>query len=35
MAQMRKPSYHGIAWQRFYPKLLEWWEAQGNEHDKR
>lgn len=35
VAQVRKPSYHGIAWQRFNPKLLEWWEAQGNGRDKR
>jgi hypothetical protein len=25
---MRKPSYHGIAWRRFNPRLPEWWEAQ-------
>jgi hypothetical protein len=27
--QLRKPSYHGIAWQRLNPRLLEWWKAQG------
>ena len=27
--QVRKPSYHGIAWQRFNPRLLQWWEAQN------
>ena len=35
VAQVRKASYHGIAWQRFNPKLLEWWEARGNEREKR
>jgi hypothetical protein len=29
VAQMRKPSYHGIAWQRLNPNLQAWWEAQG------
>lgn len=29
VAQVRKPSYHGIAWQRFNPGLLQWWEAQN------
>ncbi len=24
--QMRKPSYHGIFWQRINPGLREWWE---------
>jgi len=27
--EMRKPSYHGIAWQRINPQLPEWWEAQS------
>jgi hypothetical protein len=26
--QLRKPSYHGIAWQRINPRLPEWWAAQ-------
>jgi hypothetical protein len=30
LAQVRKPSYHGIAWERFNPKLRDWWEAQDN-----
>jgi hypothetical protein len=25
--EMRKPSYHGVGWQRINPKLREWWEA--------
>ena len=31
MMQVRKPSYHGIAWQRLNPKLPEWWEKQDVE----
>jgi hypothetical protein len=30
-AQLRRPSYHGIGWQRLNPKLREWWQAQGTE----
>jgi hypothetical protein len=25
--QMRKPSYHGVGWQRINPNLRSWWEA--------
>lgn len=25
--EMRKPSYHGIAWRQINPNLLQWWEA--------
>jgi hypothetical protein len=25
--QMRKSSYHGIAWQRINPGLRAWWDA--------
>lgn len=25
--QMRKPSYHGLGWQRINPGLRTWWEA--------
>lgn len=25
--QMRKPSYHGLGWQRINPGLRAWWEA--------
>jgi len=25
--EMRKPSYHGIAWQRINPNLQVWWET--------
>ena len=27
--QLRKPSYHGVAWRRINPELPKWWEAQG------
>jgi len=27
MVQMRKPSYHGVYWQRVNPRLREWWES--------
>lgn len=33
--QVRRPSYHGIGWQRLNPKLLEWWETQGTESNTR
>lgn len=26
--EMRKPSYHGILWQRINPQLPEWWSQQ-------
>jgi hypothetical protein len=35
VVQVRKPSYHGIGWQRLNPKLHEWWETQGTERDMR
>lgn len=25
--ELRKPSYHGIAWQQINPKLPEWWDT--------
>jgi hypothetical protein len=25
--QMRKPSYHGLGWQRINPGLREWWSS--------
>lgn len=25
--QMRKPSYHGLGWQRINPELRAWWDA--------
>lgn len=25
--QMRKPSYHGVGWQRINPGLRAWWDA--------
>jgi hypothetical protein len=27
VVEMRKPSYHGVGWQRINPKLPAWWEA--------
>lgn len=27
--QMRRPSYHGVAWQRINPQLRDWWEGQA------
>ncbi len=30
--EMRRPSYHGIAWQQLNPKLPEWWEAHIAKH---
>jgi hypothetical protein len=29
VVQVRKPSYHGVAWKRINPGLPNWWEAQG------
>lgn len=26
--QLRKPSYHGVGWQRINPGLPAWWDAQ-------
>jgi hypothetical protein len=30
VVQMRRPSYHGVAWQRINPNLRKWWEAQSS-----
>lgn len=27
LMQLRRPSYHGVAWQRINPGLRAWWEA--------
>ena len=27
LIEMRKPSYHGIGWQRINPELPAWWQA--------
>ena len=27
--QMRRPSYHGVAWKRINPQLPAWWKDQG------
>jgi len=29
VAEMCKPSYHGVVWQRINPRLREWWEQHG------
>lgn len=29
LIEMRKPSYHGILWQRINPGLPEWWAEHG------
>jgi hypothetical protein len=29
VAQMRRPSYHGVLWQRINPGLPQWWETHG------
>ena len=31
VVEMRKPSYHGVGWQRINPGLPEWWEARVGE----
>lgn len=28
--EMRKPSYHGIMWQRVNPQLREWWDTNAD-----
>lgn len=28
MTEMKRPSYHGIAWQKVNPDLPDWWAAQ-------
>jgi len=33
VVEMRKPSYHGVGWQRINPGLPEWWEARVAEKD--
>jgi hypothetical protein len=27
IVEMRKPSYHGVGWQRINPGLPAWWDA--------
>jgi predicted branched-subunit amino acid permease len=34
VVQMRRPSYHGVAWQRINPNLRKWWEAQSSEPEE-
>ena len=33
--EMRRPSYHGIAWERLNPRLPQWWEARVTEQATR
>ncbi len=35
MVEMRKPSYHGIGWQRINPNLREWWEKRFGGTERR
>jgi len=28
VVEIRKPSYHGVGWRKFNPRLPEWWRAQ-------
>jgi hypothetical protein len=30
LIEARKPSYHGVCWQRINPNLKEWWDAHIN-----
>ncbi|HZZ43817.1 MAG TPA: hypothetical protein VFE58_12840 [Tepidisphaeraceae bacterium] len=30
--ESRRPSYHGIAWQRLNPHLPEWWQSHHSSH---
>jgi len=32
---VRQPSYHGVGWQRFNPRLPEWWNAQTSRNEER
>lgn len=29
--EMRRPSYHGVAWKRINPGLREWWDTKSNQ----
>ena len=33
LLEMRKPSYHGVGWQRINPGLQVWWESRAAESD--
>jgi len=33
VAEMCKPSYHGVGWQRINPRLVEWWAENGPQVD--
>ena len=30
--ELRKPSYHGVGWNYFNPRLRHWWDAQHTQH---
>jgi hypothetical protein len=34
VVEMRKPSYHGVGWQRINPALPAWWEGRVAEEDR-
>jgi len=34
VAEFRRPSYHGVFWQRINPRLPEWWQENGPRHDE-
>ena len=29
--QMRRPSYHGVGWQKLNPRFPEWWQSTRSE----
>jgi hypothetical protein len=33
IVEMRKPSYHGLAWERINPELPVWWQTHGHASD--
>ena len=35
VVEMRKPSYHGVGWQRINPHLPKWWESRAAEKGHR
>jgi hypothetical protein len=32
--ELRKPSYHGVGWDRFNPNLRRWWDTQRTQRDE-
>ena len=31
--EMKKPSYHGVGWQRINPKLRDWWDGNATKDE--